>query len=557
MKGYQSLFLLAASALTMASCRNENFLDRFPQSSITEPTFFKNESDLKLYCNQFYTMLPVQRSYQSESGSDNFVPNSQDVFLSGQYIVPVSGGGWSWTNERNLNFFLNRYGKADASSAIKAKYAGEIRFFRAYTYWRKVVQFGDVPWLSKDLNDQSAELYDPKNSHKVVMDSVLADLNYAVENLPLPKDAEAGRLHKYAAAALKARISLWEGTFRKYQALGDEQKFLQEAVSAAELVAGSGLYDIWSTGNPNTDYYNLFIQEELNTNKEAILPMRYLKDILMHNLTRQLGESGTGYSKNFARAFLMKDGLPTKLSPLYKGDNTPDDEAANRDPRYKQLIGTKGFVFQIGATGTKDTINLPRIGTSLAPTGYQVIKGRSPDLAQWNANQSTLDLFIFRYAETLLILAEAKAELGQADQALLDRTVNKIRARVGMPKLTADVAKDPGSDFPALPALLDEIRRERRVELAADGFRMDDLLRWKAGKLIENPETILGMKLTPELRAQYPASQISGVVVDANQYIRIYTSVSARTWNDKMYLYPIPTQELTLNPKLAPQNPGW
>lgn len=555
---YKFTTCIIAIVLLAQSCKREDFLDRYPLTALTEQTFFKNENDLRLYANQFYPLLPVQTSL-SENASDNFVPNNRDGFLAGQYVVPVAAkdGGWDWTQERNANYFLNRYQRADASETVKNKYAAEIRFFRAYNYWRKVVRFGDVPWLSKDLTEVSAELTAPKRTHKEVMDSVLVDLNFAVDNLPLSKDAEPNRLHKYAAAALKARICLWEGTFRKYHGLGDEQLFLQQAVTASELIMESGQYNIWSTGNPDMDYYNLFIQEELNTNPEAIMPMRYLKDVLMQNQTRQLGESGTGFSKNFARAFLSKDGLPTSMSPLYKGDNTLEQEATNRDPRFKQLIGTRGFVFQVNANGSKDTINLPRIGTSVAPTGYQVIKGRSADLGQWNANQSTLDLFIFRYAEILLVYAEANAELGKATQAVLDKSINKIRARVAMPPLLVSVAKDPKSDFPAIPALLDEIRRERRIELAAEGFRFDDLLRWKAGKLIENPETILGMKLTPEMKAMYPASQVSNIVVDANNYIRTYNNITSRVWDDKMYHYPIPSQELTLNPNLAPQNSGW
>jgi hypothetical protein len=555
---YTLISCILVLVLLTQSCKREDFLDRYPLSELTEQTFFKNENDLRLYVNQFYPSLPFQTSL-SENGSDNFVPNNRDSFLSGLYVVPVSAtdGAWTWTQERNANYFLGRFQRADASLPIKNKYAAEVRLFRAYNYWRKVVRFGDVPWLSKDLSEVSPELTAPKRPHKEVMDSVLVDLNFAVENLPLPKDAEASRLHKYAAAALKARICLWEGTYRKYHALGNEQTFLQEAVNASDLIMNSGLYSIWTNGNPNTSYYNLFIQEELNGNPEAIMPMRYVKDVLMHNLTRQLGESGTGFSKNFARSFLSKDGLPTSVSPLYKGDNTLEDEAANRDPRFKQLIGTRGFVFQVNANGSRDTINLPRIGTSVTPTGYQIIKGRSSDLGQWNANQSTLDLFIFRFAETLLINAEANAELGKADQAVLDKTVNKIRARVAMPAMLVSVVKDSKSDFPAIPALLDEIRRERRIELAAEGFRFDDLLRWKAGKLIENPETILGMKLTPEMRAMYPASQVSNIVVDANNYIRTYNNITSRVWDDKMYHYPIPSQELTLNPSLAPQNTGW
>jgi hypothetical protein len=380
----------------------------------------------------------------------------------------------------------------------------------------------------------------------------LKDINFAVANLPVtPAD---GRLGKYAALALKARICLWEGTYRKYAGVGDEATYLQAATDAAEQIINSGQFKLYSTGNPQSDYYNLFIQDELKGNSEAILPMRYLSSILMNGIDRSLGEASDGYSKDFVNSILCSDGLPVSLSPLYKGDNTPDDEATNRDPRYKQQIATRGFDFLDG-----DLISLPRIGTTVTSTGYQPIKGRSGSLAAWNANASTYDFFIFRYAETLLIEAEAKAELGQATQQVIDNTINKLRDRVGMPHMTiATLVKDPKSDFPTLSVLIDEIRRERRIELGSEGFRFDDIKRWRAGTLINNPNTILGMKLTPTLRAQYTAQHldVSSVVVDANNYIRQYPSITTRTWNDKMYLLPIPTQEISLNPNIK-QNPGW
>jgi hypothetical protein len=224
----------------------------------------------------------------------------------------------------------------------------------------------------------------------------------------------------------------------------------------------------------------------------------------------------------------------------------------NRDPRLAQQVATRGFDFLNG-----DIITLPRIGTTVTSTGYQCIKGRSSSLAAWNASASTYDFFIFRYAETLLIEAEAQAELGTCTQTILDNTINKLRDRVGMPHMViASLVKDPQSDFPTLPVLIDEIRRERRVELGSEGFRFDDLHRWKAGTLINNPETILGVKLLPSVRAEYPPAQVSSIVVDANYYVRVYPSITARTWDDRLYLFPIPTQELSLNPNLA-QNTGW
>jgi len=318
----------------------------------------------------------------------------------------------------------------------------------------------------------------------------------------------------------------------------------------------SGAFHLYMTGHPASDYYNLFIQEELSGNPEAILPARYLPSILMNDIDRQLSQNGDGYSKDFVRSFLCKDGLPYSLSPLYMGDNTPDSEAMNRDPRYAQEIATRGFNLLNG-----DTIGLPRIGTANTSTGYQCIKGRSGSSAAYNAGASTYDFFIFRYAETLLIEAEAKAEQGLCTQAILDKTINLLRDRVGMPHMIiASLVKDPKSDLPALPVLLDEIRRERRVELASENFRWDDLQRWNAGSLISNPETILGMKLTPALKAQYialdPNTPAKNLTVDANNYIRVYPNFTSRAWSDKLYLYPIPLQELTLNPALK-QNPGW
>jgi starch-binding outer membrane protein, SusD/RagB family len=551
------IYTMVIAALLFAACNKQ--LDLYPKDSLSEPTFFKNANDLALFCNQFYSSLPLQNSTWTETNSDNEVPLDRDDFLSGNYTVPVTGGGWDWGQIRSCNYFLQRYQKAEADVVTKNKYAAEVRFFRALFYWQKVIRFGDVPWINRDLTDTSASLlYAPKTPHKQVMDSVLADLNFAVSNLPDLDAVDAGRLHKYAALALLSRISLWEGTYRKYHGLGDETVYLNAAVTASEAIINSGKYEIWSTGKPNTDYYNLFIQEDLSNNKEAILPKLYIQNVLTHNLTRELGESGTGFSKNFARSFLCKDGLPTALSPLYKGDDSLDAEATNRDPRFSQLIATRGFVLRKNSDGSQEIFTLPQIGTSTAPTGYMIIKGLSPDPAQWNAAQSTLDLFIFRYAEILLNEAEAKAELGQCTQDVLDNTVNKLRDRVGMPHMISGaLVKDPKSDFPALPVLLDEIRRERRVELALDGFRLNDLLRWKAGKLIENSESILGMKLVPAIRAQYPPGQVNSVQVDANNYIRLYTNITSRVWNDKMYLYPIPIQELTLNPNLKPQNSGW
>jgi hypothetical protein len=576
MKKNQIIHIVLVLGLSaFVACKKDSFLNRHPLSDISPETFFTTETDLQLYCNQYYIQLPVQTLLRADDQSDDKANATLNTLLAGTYTIPAlvdtahdligtgayitqggllngSGTNWNFALIRACNFFLANYNKANLSDSIKNEYVAETLFFRANDFWKKVKAFGDVPYVNRYITDTSASvLYGPRTPHQQVMDSVLKDINFSVANLPVVP-AQTGRINKYVALALKARICLWEGTYRKYWPnAGDPTPYLQGAVDAAEQLMNSGKFALYSTGHPESDYYNLFIQEELNGNPEAILSMRYLPTVLMNGIDRSLGESGDGYSKNFVRNFLCSDGLPTALSPLYKGDDSIDAEIQNRDPRLRQQIATRGFNLLNG-----DTISVPRIATTNTSTGYQPIKGRSSSLAAWNANASTYDFFIFRYAETLLIEAEAKAELGQCDQSVLDKTINLLRDRVGMPHMEiATLVKDPNSDFPNLPVLLDEIRRERRVELGSDGFRFDDLHRWHAGTLINNPETILGIKVLPPFAAEY-TYDISGVVLDANHYVRVYPSITARKWDDKMYLYPIPTQELTLNTNLK-QNPGW
>jgi hypothetical protein len=555
--------------MAFASCKRESFLNRTPISDISPQDFFTNETDLQLYCNQYYSVFTsainpaispdtylAQEFLDVDDNSDDKANQSVNQFLAGTYTVPSSAGSgttWNWSLNRECNFFLVNYQKAQISDSIKNIYVAETYFFLADDYWNKVKTYGDVPFINTYVTDTSKTLlYSNRIPHMQVMDSVLSYLEFAVAHLPSPTNAANGRLNMYHALALEARICLWEGTYREYWGLGNYTPYLQQASAAAEQIMNSHLYGIYTTGNPQSDYYNLFIQDELAGNPEAIMPMRYLTTVLMNGIDRSLGEAGDGYSKAFVRSFLCTDGLPTALSPLYKGDDSLDEEVINRDPRFPQQIATRGFNFLNG-----DIITLPRIGTTVTSTGYQCIKGRSSSLAAWNANASTYDFFIFRYAETLLIEAEARAELGTCTQSVLDGTINLLRSRVGMPHMViTSLVKDPNSDFPALPVLIDEIRRERRVELGSEGFRFDDLCRWKAGTLLNNPETILGVKLLPSVRAEYPPSQVSGIVVDANNYVRVYPSITQRTWNDKLYLNPIPTQELALNPGLQ-QNTGW
>lgn len=547
--------ILVAVTLLTVSCND--YLDRFPKDSFSEPTFFKTENDLIYYANQFYGSLPVQRM-DNDNNSDNMVPQNINTFLAGTYTVPGSGGGWAsgdWANIRSCNYFLEHYSRAETS--FKERYAGEVRFFRALFYWYKVVNFGDVPLLLKALDDNSEELYGPREKREKVMDEVvLEDLKFAVANLPEKNQAAAGRLHKDAARALMSRICLWEGTYRKYRNIEGADTYLDACVKASEELMDAG-YDIYSTGNTDEDYRNLFIQKDLRSNPEAIFYRAYITDKNTHNYTRQASENNTGMSKDFVDSYLfLDDGKPIGLTSHPYDDSTPAKECEGRDPRYTQTIATPGFIMTLPDLA----VNLPAIGTSRTSTGYWNIKGRSSDLAQFNADKSDLDLFIFRYAEVLLNYAEAKYELtGSLTIAELDKSINLIRDRVGMPHLTTNPDADPNAvnyGYTVAP-LLYEIRRERRIELVGEGFRFNDIIRWKAGKLIEGVKTIRGMKLTDELRSQYAdPSSLNNIAVDDDYYIIVYPSIATtRKWNDKSYLYPFPTDEK--DRCHYEQNPGW
>ena len=547
--------ILVAVTLLTVSCND--YLDRFPKDSFSEPTFFKTENDLIYYANQFYGSLPVQRM-DNDNNSDNMVPQNINTVLAGTYTVPGSGGGWAsgdWANIRSCNYFLEHYSRAETS--FKERYAGEVRFFRALFYWYKVVNFGDVPLLLKALDDNSEELYGPREKREKVMDEVvLEDLKFAVANLPEKNQAAAGRLHKDAARALMSRICLWEGTYRKYRNIEGADTYLDACVKASEELMDAG-YDIYSTGNTDEDYRNLFIQKDLRSNPEAIFYRAYITDKNTHNYTRQASENNTGMSKDFVDSYLfLDDGKPIGLTSHPYDDSTPAKECEGRDPRYTQTIATPGFIMTLPDLA----VNLPAIGTSRTSTGYWNIKGRSSDLAQFNADKSDLDLFIFRYAEVLLNYAEAKYELtGSLTIAELDKSINLIRDRVGMPHLTTNPDADPNAvnyGYTVAP-LLYEIRRERRIELVGEGFRFNDIIRWKAGKLIEGVKTIRGMKLTDELRSQYAdPSSLNNIAVDDDYYIIVYPSIATtRKWNDKSYLYPLPTDEK--DRCHYEQNPGW
>ncbi len=543
MRYYQYLGASVLSILLSTTSCNDAFLEKYPLDKINDASFWTSASDVEMYANQFYVALKDPNYiWRNDDVTDNNGPGARATYVWDEYTVPATGGGWGkadWLGIRRCNFALDRIAAMTKTPEVTV-YEAEIRFFKAFYYMEKLKRFGDVPWLEHSLETDSEDLFKARDPRTLIFENIGKELDFAIANLP--ETSAADRLTKYAALAFKVNAYLYEGTFRKYHGLGGHEALLRQAVSAAESVISSGKFSLYSTGHPKTDYFDLFVQYELKGNPEGIMVQRFLEGKRMHNNVRQLGEPHTGYTKDFVDSYLCKDGLPIAVSPLYNGDKEFGDEFVNRDPRMEQSIYQESRVYRIYENGSKEYRPMPEFDNNYAPTSYYILKGYSVYERDRLQLQCIVDDFIFRYGEVLISYAEAKAELGEATQDVLDKSVNLLRDRVGMPRMKAEVGfTDP--NWPAwevaITPLLNEIRRERRIELAGEGKRWDDIVRWKAGKLLENPKTYQG--------AKDPATGKNRI---------IYPGYNNRKWNNRLYLYPIPTQEIALNPLLT-QNPGW
>jgi len=574
----KKIFSILALAIGLVSCD----LDQVPLDAISPVTFFNTENDLLLYTNSFYNMLPSAEDVYNED-VDNVVKNSLREELQGTRIVPTSGGGWTWSDLRNINYFLANSGKCPDAAAV-ARYNGLARFFRAYFYFNMVKRFGDVPWYSKTIEVGDEEmLTKARDPRTLVMDSVMADVNYAIATLGTGR--QVNTITKWTALALKSRIGLFEGTFRKYHKefnLPNSEKFLDESIAASdELIKSSG-YSIY-TATPATAYLKLFSSD--NAIESEVILARDFSDALQvyHNLnyyTMTASYGKPGLEKKLVNSYLMKDGTRFTDKPGYQTMSFYD-ETQNRDPRLSQTIKTPGYT-RIGET----TPLVPEFGGTV--TGYQLIKFVSEP--KWDTfNKDITDMPIFRYAEVLLNFAEAKAEKGTLTQADLDRSVKLLRDRVGMPAMdltASNTNPDPylASQYTQISGkntgVILEIRRERRIELVMENFfRWDDLLRWKEGQLLTKqfkgmyfPGTgsfdldkngkidfVIYEGTKPVVAGAQILKLGSEIVLEngsAGGNIVINNHITKKFNEAKDYLYPIPTQEILLNPKLV-QNPNW
>lgn len=575
--------ILPIIAMFIVSCNND-YLDRYPQTSISEGNFFQNASDLQTYSNQFYDYWsPVY--WDDPSDNTTIYKTGITEFLLGTK-TQYNAAGWTWTTLRAINYFLDNSVKATGNKDEILKYQAVGHFARAKFYFDMLKKYSDVPWYSHALTTGDSLLYKVRDTRELVADSIISDLEFATVHLG--DITSKTLLSKWVAYAELARFCLYEGTYRKYHAGETDlhvtkapEYFLNKAVDASLAVMSSGKFSLNNTSNPDVDYGNLFNGElDLSSNPEILMYTNYERDKRTHGAELVL-DFQNGISRTMADSYLYTDGtfVPKSVTDTLQFSNA----FKGRDPRFKQSIMYPGWTHPTSTTPCCLSIN--------NTGGYGQIKFMPKEAGANFISIGSVytDLPLYRYAEVLLVNAEAKAELGTLTQSDLNQTINLLRQRAGVADLKLNPPVDPvlnslyNNITSTQKAELLEIRRERNVELFAEGFRFDDIYRWKMGKIYELPQQGIYVPqsglvdMTGDGKADYFISNTDPG--DKDKYIKEITTNSdipiylefgdhghvmfkieqngVGTFSEpKDYYNPIPYSQIVLNSKLK-QLFGW
>ena len=550
------------------SCKHD-FLDRPPLDKISTDSYWNTAKDLENYVIQFYPGFPRHATWQygfnyPVRNSDETMEITPSVILNGER--GVTGGRWTsdWSNIRNVNIFFDNYRKCKESFEAYKHFLGEAYFFRAWFYFELIKKYGDVPWVSTELLPTSGDaLLQPREPRTQVVDSMLADLDHAIEVLGLKSKYGNNRINKEVALAFKARVALYEGTWQKYHAgtvFGTQgatpNKYFQACVDAAgELMNGNyqtGLY---------SDYYKLFGLDNMSSANEILLYRAYnSKDGLSNDVqyTTTTSPYGLGLTWSLISGYLNKNGEPydyLALAQTTKGNAFLKKVAEDVDPRLHATIWTPGDLIAAASGQIFDKPQINKTGTELNSTGFQLKKcsnPNSPGAGAAGGGGSETGYILFRYGEVLLNYAEALYELnGEVAYSVL----NQLRNRVSMP---AFVVHPQGSDPNrvnygySISDELYEIRRERSAELALEGLREDDYRRWAAHTLFKGKRP----KGYPFDQAEFPNYHPPLDDDGRIDYLQSFLPGGYQFKENRDYLNSIPAEELNLNPNLT-QNPGW
>lgn len=586
---------VAASILPFSSC--SDFLDREPITKPEAGNFLTGAIQVENYINGLYMTLPSFSKFglgvrSEEKNSDNIIAEKYDARLHGQNNQFSGASDWQtgYQNLRKVNYFFHNYKVPEAQEnedVLSLK--GEAYFLRAYWHFDLLKKFGSIPVMDAfwDENATIAGLQIPAKTRNEVARFILSDLVEA-KNLLHSRGKYSGiRINKEAAMVLAMNVALYEGTWEKYHSSDDfasstneSNYFLGEVINWGNELFGCGI-DLYKTGqNPGDAFAALFNSKDLSGMGEVLLWRKYSSDEgVFHDVNGNLkagvvdSEGAAGITQSLVDNYLNADG--TFIDPTNEKFKDFKETFEGRDPRLIQTVMNEGAKFASATTATpmhleeytdekKNTISPPKLagdGNTRSLTGYHIRLGIDTTFVSGNGETA---LPIIRYAEGLLAYAEAAAELEMWSDDIANKTLKALRERAGVKYLAP--AKDANfTDFGyTLTPVLLEIRRERRSELALQGFRLDDLMRWKADKLIVGKrgkgayvgdESILFKSYSPDNQKRIRER----LTLDDNKWADPMAGTLPSGYQfhaDRDYLLPIPPSELELNKKLK-QNPKW
>lgn len=575
---YNTIKVACVGMMTMAmtSC-----LDFSPEAQMNDDTVWNSASNFQLFANQFYTythdfqsgdpyQYAVSDGPHSDTRSDLMAEANVNVYSQGTNTVPEKDNNYTklYQHIYYTNLLLKNAASFGDQKSIAVPVA-EAKFFRAYCYFELVQLYGNVILLTEPVDIDSPKMNAVRDDRGLVIDQCIQDLQDAVNGLP-DTPSEAGRLSKDAANAFLSRVALFEGTWQKFHNGGADAtenservtSLLNTAKTAAKAVMEAGHYKLFYNEKLGTESYRyMFILEDAQCNPaglttkdntEYILARRHrLEDGIGLNITKAYLTNAVYPTRKLANMYVCQDGLPIDKSAQFKGYDLATSEFQNRDNRMLTTLAQRGTKVWDNtaehcrtAWDDSDLARAKEVGAT-ANSGYQTHKWAVE--RQVADRYESMDFPVIRYAEVLLNFAEAVYELqGRISDSDLDKSVNLVRQRSNpkMVKLSNALVDNNGL------SMREEIRRERTVEFVFEGFRIDDLKRWATAP-VEMPQTLLGVKWKGTQFESLWANQSRQV--NADGCIILYDN---RQWDDKLYLYPLPSDQLQLNPNVG-QNPGW
>ena len=568
-------YTLKAILVMALGCLTYSCLDLDPKDQIADGNYWQEASDFKLFANQFYGWTrdfsnSVYDAPHSDKRSDLILDKSgTNVYSNGTNSIPTGDNNYTdnYNRIRRTNILLQKAESYGNQSDIE-QYIGEAKFFRAYCYFELLQFYGDVIITKKPLDVTDPEMKVARNDRSEVVDFMIQDLKDAAGQLPLTSAVENGRVGSEGAWAFLSRVALYEGTWQKFR--GNEargKELLDVAAKAAKEVINSKNFSLYTPailGDSAQKY--MFILEDVKSNPAGLLKASNTEYIFSRrhdetlnpigkNITKECLANAQQIAQKFAALYLCQDGLPIEKSSLYlfKVDGIIAHEYQNRDNRMLYTLCVPGGYYWSNENSRVNWTSDAADKASASIKGYSPANGSGYANQKWAAerkvqtNSEGYDYPVIRYAEVLLNYAEAVYERDDAiSDDDLNISLNLVRNRINksMPKLSNNLVTANGLN------MREEIRRERTVELFNEGFRIDDLKRWKTAET-EMPKDFLGIKWTgTEYATKWPNVSYAK---NSDGYIILETG---RKWESKHYLYPLPTDQLQLNPNLK-QNPGW